>query len=53
MPKYPVLATRPTELSIGKANPEKAKIQLGWEAKYKMSDVVQMMVQARLDQGKL
>lgn len=44
---------RPTELSIGKGNPEKAKIQLGWEAKYKMPDVVKMMIQARLDQGKL
>ncbi|MBF2066617.1 MAG: GDP-mannose 4,6-dehydratase [Calothrix sp. C42_A2020_038] len=39
---------RPTDLEIGKGNPAKAKNQLGWEAKYKMKDVVQMMVKARL-----
>ncbi|MFM5903248.1 MAG: GDP-mannose 4,6-dehydratase [Dolichospermum sp.] len=44
---------RPTELAIGKGKPEKAKIQLGWEAKSKMLDVVKMMIQARLDQDKL
>jgi GDPmannose 4,6-dehydratase len=40
---------RPTDLAIGKGNPSKAKIQLGWEAKYKMQDVVRMMVKARLE----
>ncbi|MTJ11405.1 GDP-mannose 4,6-dehydratase [Anabaena sp. UHCC 0187] len=39
---------RPTDLAMGKGNPAKAKIQLGWEAKYKMQDVVTMMVKARL-----
>ncbi|HEY9810710.1 MAG TPA: GDP-mannose 4,6-dehydratase [Halomicronema sp.] len=38
---------RPTELAVGRANPAKAKEKLGWEAKYKMPDVVRMMVEAR------
>lgn len=37
---------RPTEIAIGRGNPRKAKEILGWEAKYKMPDVVRMMVQA-------
>ena len=36
---------RPTEISIGKGNPEKAARVLGWKAKYKMRDVVRMMVE--------
>jgi GDPmannose 4,6-dehydratase len=40
---------RSTDLSMGRGNPGKAKIQLGWEAKYKMQDVVKMMVDARLE----
>jgi GDPmannose 4,6-dehydratase len=40
---------RPTDLAVGKGNPTKAKIQLGWEAKYKMQDVVRMMVNAKLE----
>ena len=44
---------RPTDLAIGKGNPNKAKIQLGWEAKYKkMQDVVKMMLKARLAKSK-
>ena len=39
---------RPTDLAVGRGNPHKAKIQLGWEAKYKMQDVVRMMVEARM-----
>ncbi|MTJ50301.1 GDP-mannose 4,6-dehydratase [Dolichospermum sp. UHCC 0259] len=39
---------RPTDLAVGKGNPSKAKIQLGWEARYKMQDVVKMMVEAKL-----
>jgi GDPmannose 4,6-dehydratase len=35
---------RPTDLAMGRGNPEKAKEQLGWQAQYKMKDVVQMMV---------
>ena len=38
---------RPTDLAVGRANPHKAKTQLGWEAKYKMQDVVRMMVEAK------
>ncbi|MBO1050739.1 MAG: GDP-mannose 4,6-dehydratase [Dolichospermum sp. DET73] len=40
---------RPTDLAVGKGNPSKAKNQLGWEARYKMQDVVKMMVDARLE----
>jgi GDPmannose 4,6-dehydratase len=39
---------RPTDLMISKGNPAKAKEKLGWEAKYKMKDVVKMMVEASL-----
>lgn len=38
---------RPTEISIGRGNPGKAKEKLGWEAKYQMQDVVRMMVEAK------
>jgi GDPmannose 4,6-dehydratase len=40
---------RPTEISVGRGNPAKAKQKLGWEAKYKMPDVVRMMVEARME----
>jgi len=39
---------RPTDLAVGRGNPAKAKDKLGWQAKFKMQDVVQMMVKARL-----
>ncbi len=39
---------RPTEISIGRGNPGKAKEKLGWEAKYKMQDVVRMMMEAKM-----
>ncbi|MEL7038615.1 MAG: GDP-mannose 4,6-dehydratase [Cyanobacteria bacterium J06592_8] len=38
---------RPTDIAVGRANPTKAKEKLGWEAKYKMPDIVRMMVEAR------
>jgi GDPmannose 4,6-dehydratase len=38
---------RPTDLAIGKGNPSKARNILGWEAKYKMKDVVKMMSAAK------
>jgi GDPmannose 4,6-dehydratase len=38
---------RPTDISIGTGNPTKAKEKLGWQAKYKMPDVVKMMIAAR------
>jgi GDPmannose 4,6-dehydratase len=37
---------RPTDIMIGKADPSKAKRQLGWEAKLVMPDVVRLMVDA-------
>ncbi len=39
---------RPTEIAIGRGNPRKAKEKLGWEAQYKMPDVVRMMVEAKM-----
>lgn len=39
---------RPTEIALGQGNPSKAMVKLGWEASYKMHDVVKMMVAARL-----
>jgi len=35
---------RPSEISISKANPIKALKKLGWKAKYKMADVVKMLL---------
>ena len=40
---------RPTDLSVGRANPAKAKRKLGWQAKYKMPDVARMMAEAELE----
>ncbi|MFQ5994988.1 MAG: GDP-mannose 4,6-dehydratase [Acidiferrobacterales bacterium] len=40
---------RPTDLSVGRANPAKASEKLGWRAKFKMPDIVRMMVEAELD----
>jgi GDPmannose 4,6-dehydratase len=37
---------RPTDLTVGQGNPNKAALQLGWKAKYHMSDVARMMVEA-------
>jgi GDPmannose 4,6-dehydratase len=37
---------RPADITVGKANPNRAHQQLGWKARYKMNDVVQMMVDA-------
>lgn len=39
---------RPTDLAISRGNPAKAKKKLGWQAKYKMPDIVKMMVEAKL-----
>jgi len=35
---------RPTEIMIGRGNPAKSERLLGWKARYKMTDVVKMMV---------
>lgn len=37
---------RPTELATGRGNPAKAFAKLGWQARYKMRDIVRMMVEA-------
>ena len=42
---------RPTDLSIGKANPIKAKEKLGWQAQYYMKDVVRMMIEAEMQEA--
>lgn len=39
---------RPTDISVGRANPIKAKEKLAWKAQYKMPDVVRMMVEDRM-----
>lgn len=36
---------RPTDISISRANPDKARKELGWAAQYKMKDVVVGMVE--------
>ncbi|WP_009634506.1 GDP-mannose 4,6-dehydratase [Synechocystis sp. PCC 7509] len=38
---------RPTDIAVGRANPAKAKEKLGWQAKHKLTDIVQMMVLAK------
>ncbi len=35
---------RPTEIRTSRGNPEKALTQLGWQARYKMCDIVKMML---------
>ncbi len=42
---------RPTDLAVGRGNPVKAKDKLGWQAKFKMKQVVQMMVEAKRSQS--
>ena len=39
---------RPTDLTVGRGNPQKAREILGWKAKYKMADVVRMMSAAKI-----
>ncbi len=39
---------RPTDLMVSKANPQKARILLNWQAQYRMEDVVRMMVESEL-----
>ena len=40
---------RPTDIAIGRGNPQKAKIKLGWAAKYQMQDVVKMMIKNEMN----
>lgn len=39
---------RPSDIELSLANPSKAQKQLGWEARYLMHDVAEMMVKAEL-----
>jgi GDPmannose 4,6-dehydratase len=41
---------RPTEIAISRGNPGKARGTFGWQARYKMPEVVAMMVQDELQQ---
>jgi len=43
---------RPTDLAVSRANPAKAREKLGWQAQYKMPDIVRMMVQAKQGSAK-
>jgi GDPmannose 4,6-dehydratase len=44
---------RPTDLAVGRANPAKALQKLGWQATFKMRDVVREMVAAAQEEMKL
>jgi len=43
---------RPTDLAVSRGNPAKAREKLGWQAQYKMPDIVRMMVQAKQGSAK-
>ena len=38
---------RPTKISLGRENPGKDMVNLGWETKYRIQDGVKMMVEAK------
>ena len=42
---------RPTDLAVSRGNPAKAREKLGWQAQYKMPDVVRMMVQNKQEKS--
>ncbi|MBD2772399.1 GDP-mannose 4,6-dehydratase [Iningainema tapete] len=42
---------RPTDIHLGKGNPTKAEQKLGWQARYQMRDIIQMMIQANIKQA--
>ena len=44
---------RPSDITVGCGNPQKAKNILDWSAKHKMEDVVRMMVEAELSEKTL
>ena len=41
---------RPTEIAVSRGNPRKSRETLGWEAQYKMEQVVTLMVEDELRQ---
>lgn len=40
---------RPTDFATSEGNPAKARIRLGWQARYRMRDVVRMMMEVAMD----
>ena len=44
---------RPTDLKIGKANPNKAFLELGWKAKYMLEDCIKEMINFELTNSKI
>ena len=42
---------RPTDLAAGRGNPAKARVRLGWQARYRMRDVVRLMVETERHPG--
>jgi GDPmannose 4,6-dehydratase len=42
---------RPTDIAVGRANPEKAASVLGWRAQLRMPEVVRKMVESELDRA--
>ena len=51
--KYVVLdpaLLRPADITVGKADPTRAREHLGWQARHRMRDVVRMMVEAEKEQ---
>jgi GDPmannose 4,6-dehydratase len=43
---------RPSDIMCSKGDATKAYVTLGWKSSYTMPDVVRMMVQAELNEGK-
>ncbi len=43
---------RPTDITIGLANPQKAKQVLGWEAEFKVDDVIRLMIEGEKNQDR-
>ena len=40
---------RPTDLTSGRGNPTKAKEKLGWQTKYRLNDIIKMMIREKMD----
>lgn len=42
---------RPADFAIGRANPSKARMKLGWNSRMQLENIVEMMVDAQLSAG--
>jgi len=42
---------RPLDITVSKGNPAKGRQKLGWQARYNMKDVVQIMVKAEMEES--